>query len=523
MKSILKSVFLVYASFSFGGAFAQTVEVSTANIASAVSQVDIGMTSVEIPMELSQVTTTAITAYAPVAGVQMTVLDPSGTPVIPSGSPLITFTASVAIVAGVPGGVFNGVDIPVNIDGIWKLRFSFPPAATKTLILASWVSKSPYKVGTTTDRKNYFVGETGIIGTFATKDANVVLGSSPVVTITKLPSGTPVTVSVNDAGNLPDGKASDGVFAGTYLYSSAGAYRINVTINIPSSSGNIVRTSEQEVTVNSPTIKLNSATVETVAAGVCARSIGIRMDVTTATSGKYIFRGGLTGTAGATFTVGETYSLAAGTQSVLLPFPADLIKSKLGYVSPLKVDWLAGYEVLTDTVDRAFEKFDIGAYAGTVCPDPITLVRQLNTTETLQGTLISALNFSFPVNVTTAGTYDITFSVVGPNGEPIDGVSLTKSLVVGNNTITFSLPGEKFAKVNGPYRIAGLLVVGQSDSASLLELGATGAYTASQFVGFVGPVVVQASVPVPVDNPAILLLLASLIAGFGVRRFQKSI
>jgi hypothetical protein len=108
--------------------------------------------------------------------------------------------------------------------------------------------------------------------------------------------------------------------------------------------------------------------------------------------------------------------------------------------------------------------------------------------------------------------------IVGPKGELIDQIYLTQTLTAGDNTIAFSEPGEKFANIDGPYRISGLVVVGAGHSAMLFQLAPTVAYSGARFVG-----ARTASVtPVPVNDPRMLGLLAVLVAlaGWGKWRLR---
>ena len=499
---------------------AQTVPVSTTDMHTDTVNITPGMTEADIPFTVQTDESYIFQAIAPVNGVAMSVVSPSGAVFVPSSDSRIHFVDSATLGATTPGGVFNTDEITPNANGVWKLHFTFPAATEKTVILASWVVKSAYHIGLLTDQSQYVAGNTGAIWVFGTEDGQnqAVANSNPQVTVQLLPSGTPVTVPVKDDGAGADGQAGDGLFTGSYLFNTPGTYLITGSVTLPSPDGPVVRTAEQQVTVIDAPITLSGANIQSTGSG-CAQTLGVQLDVTVKSAGTYVFRGQVAGPDGTTLVLGQSFNLAAGSQTVLLPFSMDTIKEKLGYASPLTVNWVMGFYVDSGSSDPVVQQYNVGTYAGGACRDPITIDPALSVTETMQGGQIEALNFSFPVNVTAAGSYDITFNIIGPNGEMIDQIHLSEMLTAGDNTITFSESGEKFAGTNGPYRISGLVVVGAGQSATVFALPATPAFSRFQFVG------AAQAIPVPVNAPWMLVLLAAsmiALAGWSVRRVRRS-
>lgn len=496
-----------------------TAPFSTSNIISTTANITVGATSVELPFEVSNYSGMAFRVVAPVAGVTMELIDPAGAVAVAATDSRIQFTSSTSLGANTPGGVFTTTDLMLAINGTWKIRISFPSAVASTFVLASSAARSIYESGIITDRPQYFTGETAIIGIVATNNGQAITGLAPSVTIAKGANGSTTPILATDDGLAADGRANDGLYSAGFKFLTPGSYVVKSTLGISTSTGVVTRKAEQTIDVVDPSVVVSSSTFDVVLdnAKTCAVSLGVRMSLSTSIAGRYVIRSGLSGGNGKSIDVGETFTLVAGTQSIFLPFPADAIKEKLGYTLPMSADWIAGYQITqTAASNRAFEKTGVGTYANSLCRDPITLSNSIATAETLQNSLISALTFALPINVLSAGSYDITLSVVGPNGEAIESVALTKTLAAGDNQISFTIPGNKFALVNGPYRITGLLVVGGSASASLLEVGRTGSYAAAQFVGFVGPIVVQESLPIPTTSPWTLVTLALLLGGFAV-------
>jgi hypothetical protein len=455
----------------------------------------------------------------------MSIISPSGTVFVPSSDSRIHFESSSDLGAATPGGTFTTDEITPNAQGVWKLHFTFPAATENTVIFALWTVRSPYHIGLIVNQSQYVAGDTGSISVFGTEDtqSQAVLNSNPQVTIQLLPSGTSVTIPVTDDGTGADGVAGDGLFAGNYQFATAGTYLITASVTLPTAGGgSIVRTAERQVTVIDSPITLNSATIAPTGSG-CANSMGIQLNVTAKAAGTYIFRAQLAGPDGTILTLGDSFDLSIGTQSVLLSFSMDTIKDKLGYVSPITVNSITGVYVDSGDPSPVVTKNNIGSYSNAACRDPITIESKLDVTETMQGSQISALNFSFPVYVTTAGSYDITFNIVDSNGMSIDQVHLSETLAAGENTISWSEPGEKFANTNGPYRVSGIIIVGMGNSATTFQLPATTAYSAAQFVGYQGTVATTATA-VPTIRPSMLVLLAVLmagLAGIGARRVYQ--
>jgi len=533
LERIMKVFFRLLAVLLLGWAatgYAQTTDsipVSTTDMHTATVNVTPGNTVVEIPFTVQTSETYIFHVIAPVNGVAMSVVAPSGAVFVPSTDSRIHFVNSVTLGVSTPGGVLTTDDITPNANGVWKLHFTFPAATEKTVILASWVVNSAYHIGLLTDQSQYVVGNTGAIWVFGTEDgqSQAVLNSNPQVTVQLLPSGAVVPVSLKDDGVAPDGQASDGLFAGTYAFTAPGTYLVSASVTLPTANGSVVRTAEQQVTVINPPITLNGTSMASTGSG-CAQSLGVNLNVTVNAAGTYVFHGQLAGPDGTTVPFGQTFThLAAGTQSLLVPIDMDDVKEKLGYVSPLTVSSMVGIYVDSDSSDPVVQQDQVGTYAGAVCRDAIDVTQNLSVSETMQDGQIGALNFSFPVYVAAAGSYDVTFNVIGPNGELIDQVDLPETLTAGNNTIAFSEPGQKFANINGPYRISGLLVVGAGSSTTVIDFAPTQAFSGLQFVGAsVGASASTAVTPVPVNAPWMLALLAVLIAslaGLGLRQVRR--
>ena len=233
-----------------------------------------------------------------VNGVAISVISPKGAVFVPNGDSRIQFFPNTIITPltpligeikghNIPGGTFGIDEITPNEVGVWKLRFTFPPAPQKTRIGASIMLDSAYRIGLWTDMPSgktrdvslITAGNTSRIWVFGTKSRDavnlhvlppgdamsvetgqIVVNSNPKVTVTKVPSGSPVEkVSMKDDGREPDGKAGDGLFAGTYKFDKPGSYWLEAYVTMQTPNGPVTRYIQQWVTVNEPPRKPNDS------------------------------------------------------------------------------------------------------------------------------------------------------------------------------------------------------------------------------------------------------------------------
>ena len=481
-------LFAVLVAFGSGDALAQdrTTVVPMSLPESGFAPVVPGMTSVDIPFTVGKYDTMIFRAIAPVSGVALTILNPSGAVAVGTGSPLIKFSSGATLVPVKPGGVFTTGSISTPIDGTWKMRFTFPAATQKTYIFATWVGKSVYETGIVGDDEQYLTGETAVFGYLVTNNGAPMTGLSPTITITPQAGGSGVSQTGKDDGLTIDGKANDGLYSVSRAFTTAGKYTVAGNVSINTASGVVSRKAETTIEVIDPTITVSSSSVGSQFdfARNCGVGIQATLNVTVNAAGTYLVRGDLDGGGGRTASVGQMFTLFAGTQTVVLSFPMDLIAEKIGPAASYAVTRIHAYRIdSAGALKRALEKSNVGQYLGVLCVDPISIVPGISVTETLRGGLISSLAFRFTVLVQVPGTYDVTLRVVGPAGQEIELISLTREFVTGANEVSFLVSGEKFLSINGPYRVVSVIVANGLESAVALELGQTRAYSMNEFTG----------------------------------------
>lgn len=482
-----------------------------------------GQTSAEISFQVDHWDGLIFKAIIPVTGATLSLVDPTGATVLTSADARVAFVAGATLTPPLPGGQFITPDtIPTPGSGSWKLRFAFPSAPEKTAIFVMILHKSQYEANLALAESSFLTGETAVLGLLVTDSGTPITGLSPTITITPQSGGAGVTLTGKDDGVDGDGKANDGLYSVINTFTAPGLYDVVGTATFSTPAGNVTRQAQTIVEVRDPAVTVTSAVVEPeLAASGCANALNVRMTLNTASPATYVVRAQLSGDNGKSMSTGDVFNLVAGTQAVTLSFPFDAIREEVGTTNLYTVDWARGFQGGTTLgIARVFDKAPVGSYAGNLCADPITLTPNLTVTPSYQGNLISALTFGFQITVSTSGTYNITLKIVGANGEIVDTVLLTETLNAGTNTLTFTVPSEKFAnaKVDGPYRVIAVLVVGDNGATkSLPELGQTSAYSYTQFVGAASPTATS----IPTLSEWAMLMLISLLLVYGIWRRRE--
>jgi hypothetical protein len=115
------------------------------------------------------------------------------------------------------------------------------------------------------------------------------------------------------------------------------------------------------------------------------------------------------------------------------------------------------------------------------CTPPLELESELHVEQILRDGFIDALELTFPVTVQVAGSYQISFSLAGSEGGGIPPIGVTRSLQIGRNEVTVSVPAASFLTTDGPYRMIALLVLGPAGADRLVRVGETGPLLRWQF------------------------------------------
>ncbi len=95
--------------------------------------------------------------------------------------------------------------------------------------------------------------------------------------------------------------------------------------------------------------------------------------------------------------------------------------------------------------------------------------------------LIGSLQFSFPVTVTSNGTYQISLKVTGSAGQEVSQFGFSQFLSAGRNTVSVTIASERFQAIDGPYSVESVLILGQGASAQASVVGSSSVLSRWQF------------------------------------------
>lgn len=465
-----------------GTLFAQGVPIPVNQPQIVTGNIIPGMTSLDIPFSVNGADGLSMEVIAPVDGVALSLVGPGGNAVVPVGDPRVHFTAGSTLPNPLPGGVFVVDEVAAPADGNWIIRLTFPAAPQKTVAMATVTARSRYQVGIVIERAKLLVGEDVSVGIIVLDNGTPITGLAPTLSIGL---GTPTTpFAARDDGAGADGLANDGIYSTAYTFGSAGIYPIQGDVVIPTAKGNIVRQATLAVEAIPPSLEVTAIALNKVlGTGGCIAALQVNLTENVLRAGNYVTRVQL-GINGKTLDGRKSQALPVGTAQTTIQFTAADLKQKLAASGTFNVNLIETLEVTPQEFLLAYRRRNAGSFelaATELCSAPIEVEEQLTVTPVLKSGFIDSLNLAFPVTVRTAGSYQISFKVVGPGGEDIRLVNASRALVAGRNIVTANVSSPSFRAVDGPYRAISLLVFGGGSSARLSTLGVTPSYSRWQF------------------------------------------
>lgn len=467
-------------------AAAQSVSVGMGTPSTLTAAVVPGDTMVELPFSLTAVTRLRLDAIVPVNGATVSLIDPAGVTVIAAGDSRTIFNPGHLLNPPRPGGVFELPEVLAPRDGVWRLRVMFAPAIERTGILVTVLAASRYQVGVVIDRDLLFVGEDAAMGVAVLDNGAPVLGLAPSISITRVgAAGAAVTKVARDDGTGPDGRANDGVYSIENVFSVVGEYDITASVSINTANGPVLRTAVQRIRVDTPAMQPPVVTLSNVlGAGACVNGLQVKLDLNTLRSGSYVMLVRLMGRNGETLDVRRALNLAQGPSTATALFSAQEIKAAIPSDGPYAVSLIDFLDVGGDDFTLAYRRRDVGSFnvsRASFCTLPIELPGPLTVTPVLKGNFIGSLNFSFPVQVSVSGSYQISFKVISANGTDLGLLNASRSLAAGLNMVTVNLASDAYLSNDGPYQAISLLVLSGSNSATQSTLGSSAAFSRWQF------------------------------------------
>jgi hypothetical protein len=454
------------------------------------TNVEIGMTQVEIPFDVAGADGFRFDAVVPVNGAQLGLFDPSGVKIAGTGDANVTYTSGETLNpgSGLPGGVYSIEEILSPTNGTWKVVLSFPAATNKTVIVATLFLRSAYQVGIVIDRTRLILGEDSSVGIIVLSNGIPILGLHPTIRADLSGASTTSTpVSALDDGLGADGLASDGIYSVNHIFDQAGTNLITGEVAIPTANGIVLREASTVVVVTPPSLQVQSINQQNLLGSAgCVSGVNIILKLNVLTIGNYSIVSTLRSTNGNTLTSRVFYqSLSLGIHNTTNTFLVNDIKSHLSVNGPYNVTNITIFQV-ADSFDLQYQKLNAtntsAILLSQLCVAPIQLLSTLQVTQHLSGNLINSLDFAFPVVLTQSGFYSVAFKVVGVNGENIAVVAENRSLTAGTNNVVFSFSSDKFLAADGPFSLISLLVLGPPGSAQLARVGQTDSLQRWQFL-----------------------------------------
>lgn len=484
MKATIQKVVVLTSALACTGVSAGTVALNTPIVLG--DPVIVGQTSSEVVLPISASDSMRLQVIAPVEGVTLTLLDPTGISVLAPADPSVSFLDGNLITPPRPGGVFMTPTIDSPADGDWTVRLDYPSAIEKTVIIATLYTNSEYQTGLILDRSEYRVGQTAALGMIALQNGQPITGLSPSITIEPAagPSSTFTGIDDGDFSNF-DGLADDGIYSGGYTFTTTGTHTISSVVTIPTDSGSTIqKTASATVNVTSPIVELIDIDGSIVLGeGSCVAGLNVDVMAETLQPAFFVASAHLVGSNTNTIEANANVDMVApGVFELSLFFSSDDIRNEIGVDGPYAV---SPVDILADV---SLEAREADAYTFSsialddLCISPIAITQNLDVNQTLRDGHIESLQLGFPVAVSRSGYYQLTFKVTGASGQDVELFGLNQYMSAGTNTVEVSLPYEKFQAIDGPYSLESALILGQGESAQVSVVGSTDSLSRWQFV-----------------------------------------
>jgi hypothetical protein len=480
---LLLVVLLTLCLALLGSAFGQTVPVALNLPATISADVRPGATTLDLPFSISGADSLQFDLIVPVDGATLALLDPAGAEVLAAGDPRLAFHPGSAQQPPLPGGVFVSPTLADPADGTWTLRLRFPPAGVPTVALGTIVARSRYQAGIAIERNTLLVGEDVSIGMLVLDDGKPITGLAPTISVGIGAGATPLPAS--DDGRAADGLADDGVYSIDYTFAAPGLYDINASVAIPGAKGPVLRQASAQVRAVAPLLAASAVRLDTLRGNDnCVSALRVSVDFNVLQAGSYATLVRLSAPNGRGIDLRKATAMGGAGATVVASFSAADIRAKLASDGPYTVSRIDTLRLGGDELTLAFRKLDAGRFdsdLAALCTPPILLEAGLLATPVLRDGYIDSLDLAFPLTVATAGFYQISFKLIGADGQDIELVNASRALAKGPNQVRVNVASPRFLLVDGPYRAISLLVLQGATSARLADLGGTPAYSRWQF------------------------------------------
>lgn len=452
---------------------AQTAQQGQAAVGLPVTQaatIVSGQTSVSFQLPVSALSGMRLQLTVPVPGVTLTVLNPQGQVVLAPGDAGVGFLDGAALSPPLPGGQFLTPDIPAPVDGHWTVRADFPASPHPTVALLTTFAQSTLQVGLVLSSQVYRVGNPVPLGLLVVNGGQPVTGLTPRISISK-DGAPPLVLDARDSGQAADydGLTGDGIYSQGTVFTEPGSYQLLGEASIPLPGGTAERSAQGLLEIVPANYQLGSVNgTITNGSGGCVASLNVDTLGSASLAGTYATAATLKSPSGRTLVKRSSAAITApGSVSTRMSFSAAEIRSQLAEdgvfsVDPLDVlSFIAGQPWLE--LRKAAAYSFPGIALAQLCAEPIEINDKATVATTLRDRFIGQLDFTLPIRVTTAGSYQVSFKVIDNQGVEVGQFGLTPVFAVGTNNINARVLADRLQRSDGPFTIDSVLVVGSGN------------------------------------------------------------
>lgn len=448
-----------------------------------------GQTKVDIEIPVNTFKSMQLEIIAPVSGATLSLIDPTGTIVLSPNDMTVTFLDGSLLSPPLPGGIFQTSTINSPISGDWTVRVEFPPATDKTMIVTTLFAETAYQVGIILDQSEYRVGQAAAIGMIILHNNQPVINLIPTFTI-RSPSGSLTNLIGLDNGSIAnlDGLMDDGIYSELFTFTEIGIYTINGEVIINGENNtSIKRFASTEIKVVEPLIESIdvNGNISRDTSG-CINGVGTQITIHGLQPSTYVVSTQLIDSKGNFIEKNANQDLiAAGQLKFNLFFPSDeILKNSMvdGSYTISEIDILSFQDSGVVLEARQLDAFVFPEIIiSELCSPAIAILQEVNVSSSVRNGFIGSLQFSFPVNIATSGSYQITFKVTGEAGKDVKQFGFNQFMSVGRNLVTVHVEHDKLQAIDGPYSIESVLILGQGESAQASFVGSSDNFSKWQF------------------------------------------
>lgn len=376
-------------------------------------------------------------------------------------------------------------------SGTYQVKINASQVSAENVVIATYFSSSLIRAGLVTDAPTYRVGETVMLSGLLFNGALPVTGASVSVAIGEQSTleAPPEQVAMQDSGSS-DLASNDGIYTGTSTASRPGEFFVAMRATGSANGVTFSRLATTTFRVIPSLAKFSSFTDT----GLDDNSdeqldrvmVSANLDVQRA--GKYQFAITLEAANGARAQASVVANLAAGAQQLSVAFASETLGT-LGVNGPYKMK----DAVLTLQDDPEPSLTDFRETAGTTAAyilssllSPPIVFTNMNIATGIDGNdngKFDVLRIRSAVNVSAAGIYNWSGSLVDTSGEEIDFFNGSAELPQGSGAITFDFDGVKIGRhhAHGPYFVRFVQLSGNGKSLAVEKLFETQAFSVHEF------------------------------------------